>query len=274
MDYYKYNFLTNISDNEVLIALLSDLPFDTFMENETGFEGYMPVAQDDGTAIGSINELQTRFDFSFAKDFIRGENWNEIWESNFHPIKVEDFCGIRAEFHEPMKGVDHELIITPKMAFGTGHHETTYMVIQLMQGLDFAGKSVLDYGCGTGVLAILASRLGASQIDAIDIEEASWLNTLENCETNSVYNVHVRQGILSLVENHGYGIVLANINRNVILDSLVSLSHMLEKQGIIVFSGILKTDEDILSKALNENGFTCIKILERNNWIAMQCRLK
>lgn len=273
MDYYKYIFSTGVSNNDVLLALFSVLPFDTFVENEKGFDGYLPVDDHDKTIDTHLEDLQKKHKFTFDSELIKGENWNEAWEANFHPIQVNDFCGIRAEFHPPIPDVEHELIITPRMAFGTGHHETTFMVIQLMKGLSFEGTTVFDFGCGTGVLAILASKLGASSIDALDIEEASWQNTIENCETNGVKNVNAYKGVLGSMPKRSYGIVLANINRNVILDSLHSLSHMLLPDGLLIISGILKTDEELVSKALTKNGFETVTVIQKNNWIAMQCRL-
>ncbi|MEO1261246.1 MAG: 50S ribosomal protein L11 methyltransferase [Bacteroidota bacterium] len=273
MDYYKFEITTGVADNEMLIAVMSILPFDTFVENETGFEAYLPADQDIDLVKQEIAALQLRFTFSFEKSFIKGENWNEAWESNFHPIQVGDFCGIRADFHPSMGSVEHELIITPKMAFGTGHHETTYMVIQLMKDLDFTDKKVLDYGCGTGVLAILASKLGAKTIDAIDIEQAAWQNTVENCETNNVQNVIAYKGELDRLAGITYGIVLANINRNVILESLRPLSHSMVSEGQLIISGILQSDRELVLQALERNGFSCTRSLEKNNWVAMQCTL-
>lgn len=271
MDYFKYQISTDTLNNEVLIALMSVYPFDTFVENVNGFEAYIPYSLEQEEITNFLSDLQGRFEFSFIKEFIKGENWNEEWEKNFNPIQVEDFCGIRAAFHQPIKGVEHELIITPKMAFGTGHHETTYMVIQMMRELDFQGKMVFDYGCGTGVLAILASKLGAVAIDAIDIEEASYQNTIENCETNNVDNVHAIQGTINLVEHRSYGIVLANINRNVILDSLDPLLLIMETGGNVVFSGFIRDDEQLMKRELAAKGFVVQKTLTKNNWLAMHC---
>jgi len=271
MDYFKYQVNTNPDNNEVLIALMSLQPFDSFVESDAGFDAFVPAAEDSPEIDAYLDDLKTRFDFDYEKEFIKGENWNEVWESNFNPIKVEHFCGLRAEFHPPMEGVEHELVITPKMAFGTGHHETTYMMIRLMKDLDFSGKQVFDYGCGTGVLAILASRLGAKEIDAVDIEEASFQNTLENCETNNVHNVHAQKGDISAVKGKRYGIVLANINRNVILDSLEPLSHIVGTGGTVVFSGFVLADETMMRDAVGAQGFSVAKVLARNNWMAMQC---
>lgn len=274
MDYYKFNFRTGVSDNEVLIALLSVFPFDTFVEHESGFEGYIPENLFDNSIEADIEVLTLNHQVAFTKEFIKSENWNETWESNFHPIIVDDFCGIRAEFHSNLVGVEHELVITPKMAFGTGHHETTFMVIQLMRGINFNGQSILDYGCGTGVLAILASKMGGAKIDAIDIEQAAWQNTIENCETNGIENVNSYKGELSILKDRTYGIVLANINRNVILESLETLSDILIPSGLFVISGILKTDHDLVFEAVKKNGFEHLKTIEKNKWLAMQWKRK
>ncbi len=271
MHYFKYDFQTGTANNEVLIAFLSLEPFDTFVETDQGFEAFLPEKELYEGLEKNLRDLSERFSFSYTKTFIESENWNEAWESNFQPIQVDDFCGIRAHFHPPMTGVEHELVITPKMAFGTGHHETTFMMIQLMKDIDFREASVFDYGCGTGVLAILAARLGAQKIDAVDIEEAAWQNTLENCETNSVSNVNAYQGDLEVMSGKHYDIVLANINRNVILSSLPALSTMLPEGGLLVLSGIMKNDGEVLKNALLENGFSPIKIVGKNNWLAMQC---
>lgn len=271
MHYYKFDFQTGTSDNDVLIAFLSMEPFDTFVENEHGFDAFLPEAAYNKGLEENLSELQERFAFTYSKEFIESQNWNEAWEANFNPIQVDDFCGLRAHFHPPMQGVEHELVITPKMAFGTGHHETTFMMIQRMKEIDFVGKSVLDFGCGTGVLAILASRLGAAFIDAVDIEEASWQNTTENCETNSISNVNAYKGELGTVSDKTYDIVLANINRNVILSSLDTLSTMIPKTGTLLLSGIMKNDGDILQNALIVSGFKPFKIIGKNNWLAMQC---
>ncbi len=271
MHYFKYDFQTSTSDNDVLIAFLSQEPFDTFVENENGFAAYLPEKAYFKELEDNLTQLQQRFNFSFTKEYIQSQNWNKAWEANFNPIQVDDFCGIRADFHPPMKEVEHELIITPKMAFGTGHHETTYLVIQLMKEINFKKKSVLDFGCGTGVLAILASRLGAANIDAIDIEEPSWQNTMENCETNGVSNVNAYKAELGLISENNYDIVLANINRNVILSSLATLSTMMPTEGVLVLSGILKEDGVKLQTALKEQKFSISKIVEKNNWLAMQC---
>ena len=271
MDYYKYEISTKLENNEVLIALLSLCPFDTFVETDRGFEAYIPSNKKDDEIEKYLLELKGKHFFDYSVELIKGTNWNEEWESNFHPIRIGKFCGIRAEFHPCMNEVQFELIITPKMAFGTGHHETTSMVITLMEYLDFTNELVLDYGCGTGVLAILASKLGAKEIDAVDIEHASYLNTMENCVTNEATNVNALQGDINTVIGKPYGIVLANINRNVILDSMKALSSMVKRGGILILSGFVIEDEPIMNEAIDTAGFEIQKVVSKNNWLAMQC---
>ncbi len=270
MDYFKYEIAVEISLNEILIALLSDLPLDTFEETDTGFSAFLPVSGDTAEVEARLASLAERFPFSYKKELIPYQNWNQLWESNFHPVVVGSFCGIRADFHEPLKGVEIELVINPKMAFGTGHHETTWMVIDMMQDIDFRKKTVLDYGCGTGVLGILAGKLGALQINALDIEEQSFLNTIENSERNGVANLEVFQGKLDVAPAGPYDLILANINRNVILDSLSSLSRSLKQGGVLIVSGFLKEDEALLQNALVAHHFTLIRTNRKNNWLAMQ----
>jgi ribosomal protein L11 methyltransferase len=270
MDYHQYSIATDPSQNDVLIALLSHLPFDTFEETADGFNAFLPEGNDEKEVEAELVELQGRFDFQFEKTHIPGQNWNEIWESNFHPVIVGSFCGIRADFHEPLKGMEHELVINPKMAFGTGHHETTFSVIEIMEGIHFEGKTVLDYGCGTGVLAILASRLGATSLQAVDIEIESYRNTVENSAANGAENVEAFHGILSDISGKDFDIILANINRNVILDSLSPLSMLLKPGGTLVVSGFVLDDEQLMLDSLQNHGFSIQAVKRKNNWLAMK----
>lgn len=269
MDYFKFQIETDATNAEILMALLAEWPFDTFEETDRGLNAFIPTAKLSAETETYLAELQQQFGFRFQKEFIPGENWNVVWESNFHPVLVGDFCGIRADFHPPLQNVEFELVINPKMAFGTGHHETTFMVVEAMRDLPFKNAKVLDYGCGTGVLAILASKLGASQTDAVDIEAESYRNTLENCRLNNVENVVAYEGTLEAVPGSGYDIILANINRNVILDSLSSLSRMLNPGGLLVVSGFVKDDETLMAKTLSLQKFVVLEIKRKNNWLAM-----
>ena len=268
MDYIKYRFNFD-GDQEILLAYLTDLPFDTFEEKPYGIDAYIPSNHDLKHVEAGLKKLGEQFSFSIEKETIPSQNWNEVWESNFETIQVGNFCGIRADFHPPFEQVEHEIIINPKMAFGTGHHSTTYMVIQSMQKIDFEGLKVLDYGCGTGVLAILASMKGAKWVDAVDIEEASYENTLENCHTNAIQSVHTYHGTLEAVKDTGYDLILANINRNVILESFSALRNKLKTNGKLIISGILTNDEGVIRKEATKQDFQMVEKMERNNWICI-----
>lgn len=275
MNYYKID--VNIQDDfrEVLIALMGDLPFDTFMETDNGFEAYIP-AKSWAAAIGeTLNDWRAQFDFSWEREWVEAQNWNEVWESNFEPIKVENFVGVRADFHAPTEGVVFDLLINPKMAFGTGHHETTYMMLQTMRDLHFEGQKVLDYGCGTGILAILAAKLGATDIEAVDIEDWSFENTLENATINGVGDaIKAFCGTLTAISRRDFDIILANINRNVILESLPMLKTMLQSEGTeggkhLLISGFLKEDENIMLESVLQQGFEVRQTLQRGQWLCI-----
>lgn len=273
MDYWQYAlYTTDAEQAEMLIALLAEAPFDTFEETETGLTAYLPARPgNEEEAETLLAELSEQFDFQWEKTFVEGQNWNEIWESNFHPVVVNDFCAVRADFHEPIAGVRHELVINPRMAFGTGHHETTWMCLAALEHLPLAGARLLDYGCGTGILAILAARLGAAHIEAVDIEEESYLNTLDNAQLNGVAEaVEARHGILSDVQGTGFDGILANINRHIILDSLPQLATLVRPGGWLLVSGILHSDEQIVVEAAQNVGFQKVELNQRGNWLCIR----
>ena len=289
MNYYSFEITTPQYDEEkgdVITALLSDLPFDTFEDTGHCLKAY--ISEDNWTQDieNQLVELSKTLDFQFEKTFIPYQNWNVLWESNFEPIRIDDFVAVRADFHPPTvdengnQSVQFDLVINPKMAFGTGHHETTYMMMQLMQDIDFKGKKVLDYGCGTGILAILASKLQAEYIEAVDIEAASFENTIENCAINDVKNIKPFEGTLEVIEATDFDIILANINRNVILDSLFSLKNKLNvtangvrQAGVLLISGFLKEDETVMREAVLKNGFKIINTIQRGNWLCMRLNM-
>jgi ribosomal protein L11 methyltransferase len=279
MDYYVFDILPpqyetqnerfSEERTDILMATLGELPFNTFEESEKGFKAY--IAAEDLTQIieNQLITLSHELDFVYHKTFIPYQNWNELWESNFEPIEVDDFVYLRADFHPHNPNVQFELTINPKMAFGTGHHATTYMMMQLMREIDFTDKKVLDYGCGTGILAILASKLKASDLEAVDIELPSYENTIENCTINGVQNVKPFHGTLDAIISTDFDIILANINRNVILDSLADLKNKLNTEGVILFSGFLTEDENVMLTAFEKYDFKLLKKLERNNWLCL-----
>lgn len=270
MNYIVYRLKAQSDIAEILVAFLGEMPFDTFEESEEGVNAYIPEKEDSEDIQQQLNDLQSRFAFEFTRAEIPHQNWNELWESNFESIQVGNFCGIRADFHPAFDQVTHELVINPKMAFGTGHHATTFMMIQLMESMEWKEKKVFDYGAGTGILAILAAKLGANDIDAVDIEDLSYENTIENAQRNQVSGIEVYLGDLSVVTHQGYDIILANINRNVILESLSALYEKLKEGGEILFSGILAVDKALLLESAEKQGFTLQQSLQKGDWIALK----
>jgi ribosomal protein L11 methyltransferase len=274
MNYYVFEITPpqySIENNEILTVFLGELPFETFEDTETGLKAYIQERELTENVEKKVSRLAKKHGFTFTKTFIAYQNWNVLWESNFEAIKVDDFVGLRADFHPPTEGVQFDLVINPKMAFGTGHHETTYMMMQLMREVDFKGKKVLDYGCGTGILAILASKLKAKTIEAVDIEYPAYENTIENCAINNVDNVKAIFGQLQDVKSSDFDVILANINRNVILDSLDSLKNRLNTEGgIILISGFLIEDENVLLEALSKYNFTVKNKLHKRIWLCMR----
>lgn len=270
VNYWQYQIQAEPRNTEIILAFLNELPFDTFEETDLGLLAYLRESEDLLTVEATLADIQSKFPFQYEKMLIAPRNWNAEWEASFQPVKVNGFCGIRADFHPPMQDVKHEIIINPKMAFGTGHHETTYMMIQEMRSQSFQGAKVLDYGCGTGILAILASKLGASMIDAVDIERESYNNTLENAQINNIDNIQVYQGTLDVILDTAYDVILANINRNVILDSLSMLAEKMKRNGVLLISGFLLEDVPIMETFAEDFRFTVDERSYRGNWACLK----
>jgi ribosomal protein L11 methyltransferase len=272
MNYYKYTLaLSDAGQADELVAFLSDAAFDTFEETPDGLCAYVPATADIAAAESALAELQRRYAFTWTKDFVPGQNWNELWESNFQPVVVGDFCAVRADFHDQIAGVRHELVINPKMAFGTGHHETTYMCLAALERLPLAGARLLDYGTGTGILAILAARLGAAEVEAVDIEEEAYRNTVENAALNGVSaQIVARCGTLDAIEGRDFDGVLANINRNVILASLDRLAALTRPGGWLLVSGILEEDGTVVRDAAEVAGFEVRERQQRGKWLCIE----
>ncbi len=264
----------NISSeqSDLLIAQLSEIGFDGFEEGENSLKAFIPANDFIGAAVKEIAASQN---LSFTQTTIEETNWNAVWESNFQPVIVDDFVirtpwvGIRADFHDPLVGVEHEIVITPKMSFGTGHHATTFMMIQQMKDIDFNNKTVFDFGTGTGILAILAEKLGASKIVAVDYDEWSIENAEENLVRNNCSKFSLKKSDNASGDGQ-YDIILANINKNVILDNFSLLVKQLSPKGTLLLSGLLEADEsDILSEASKFPLIFKVKS-SRNNWISIR----
>jgi ribosomal protein L11 methyltransferase len=251
---------------EVLIAYLSEAGYEGFEESVAMLNAFIPADIFDQSF---LIELAAENKVTYTTSSIDAQNWNAVWESNFQPVVVDDFVVIRAHFHEPAKGGEHEIIITPKMSFGTGHHATTFMMMQEMRKIDFNGKNVLDFGTGTGVLAILAQKLGAKKIIAIDHDEWSIENATENMERNDCELVEVVK-LDTAVTGQVFDIILANINKNVILDNMKVLSEQLSKGGILLLSGLLKEDEPDIRKAAEEHLLVFAGRAEKDNWLCLK----
>lgn len=256
----------NSEEAEQIIALLADIDFSGFEQNENELKAFIDENNFDEEKLKLVLEP---FHPGFSKSIIPQQNWNALWESNFEPIVIDDFVGIRANFHQPINNVKHEIIITPKMSFGTGHHATTYMMMQLMREVDFTNKSVFDFGTGTGILAILAEKLGASTIIAGDNDGICISNSTENIQRNSCKNIAL-QKVNSARQQIKFNIVLANINRNIIIENAENFASIAEINTIILLSGLLKSDEQIVLNAMKQAGFQHVKTMKRSGWIAIQ----
>lgn len=255
---------------EMLIAHLADAGFEGFEEQPGALLAYIPENDFDENVLAS---LLADYQLGYSKEVMVPVNWNKEWESNFQPVWVDDFCGIRADFHPPFSPAPaHEIVITPKMSFGTGHHATTASMIRLMQGLDFSGKKVFDFGTGTGILAILAEQLGASQTDAIDYDEWAVNNTRENIAANNGKHIRVWQADTLEKAAGGYDILLANINLNVLLRFMPDMFRLLVPGGFLLLSGILPDDRTQVLESATAAGFVFEKDLVLDNWAAMQFR--
>ncbi|MGB2224723.1 MAG: 50S ribosomal protein L11 methyltransferase [Polaribacter sp.] len=272
--YIEYNFTIEPRDPaaEILIAELGLFGFESFVETETGLLAYIPSEEHSEDVINEIQILKSdEFIVEYSVKTIEQTNWNEEWEKNFTPINVDNKVYVRAPFHDAST-MDYEIVIEPKMSFGTGHHETTHMMIQHLLDLDLTHKSVLDMGCGTGILAIFAAMKNARPVDAIDIDEWCVENTNENIEKNNCEFISVFLGDAHLLKNQKYDIIIANINRNILLQDLASYKRCINSNGILLLSGFYTEDEPLLQSKAKELEFEFLKKLERNNWLSLQFR--
>ena len=255
---------------EILIAELGYGGFESFVETENGVTAYIQKEEWNSDILDDVQILKSdEFKISYIFNEIEQTNWNEEWEKNFPPIVVDDVCTVRAPFHDVPK-TKYDIIIEPKMSFGTGHHETTHMMIQHILNNDFLNKSVLDMGCGTGVLAILAEMKGAAKIDAIDIDNWCYLNSLENVQRNNCKHISVYEGDASLLKEKAYDVIIANINRNILLADMSKYVTCLKKEGLLFLSGFYKDDISIINKECSKYGLKLQESLEKNNWVSLK----
>jgi ribosomal protein L11 methyltransferase len=269
MDYIRITFdELQPEQKEILIAQLADAGYEGFEERENSLDAFINKKDFDKNL---LKEISYKYQTPYSSATIAATNWNKIWESNFEPVVVEDYVAVRAHFHKPITNTKFEIVITPKMSFGTGHHATTYMMIELMKEIDFAGKTVLDFGTGTGILAILAEKSGAKKIYAIDNDAWSIANAEENINKNDCSDVILRQAS-DASSPIKFDIILANINKHVILENFDILNEELKNGGMLLLSGLLDTDSNDILEMAKKLNLEVKKSLVRSNWVAFQLR--
>ena len=270
--YLGYHFIVEPKElgSEILIAELGEKPFESFIETDLGIVAYIQKDLWTEDVLEDIFILNSpEFTISYKVEEIDQVNWNEEWEKNFEPIDVDGKCHVRAPFH-PKTEAEFDIVIEPKMSFGTGHHETTHMMIQHLLELDVTGMKTLDMGCGTAILAILAEMKGAQPIDAIDIDNWCYLNSIENVERNHCHAITVYEGDAALLQNKQYDLIIANINRNILLNDMQTYVDCLNQGGLLLLSGFYTEDIPYINESCTEKGLTYVKKFERNNWVSLK----
>lgn len=270
--YIEYNFTVTPKEpaTEILIAELGNVGFESFIENENGVIAYIQKVSWNDSILDSIFVLNSN---EFLIDYIKSEvaqtNWNAEWEKNFEAIHVDNLVSIRAPFHKNPH-LKYDIVIEPKMSFGTGHHETTHMMIQHLLNLNLDNKKVLDMGCGTGILAIFSEMKGANPTDAIDIDNWCYLNSLENIGRNNCQFISVFEGDSSLLINKKYDVIIANINRNILLADMKTYTNSLNQNGVLLLSGFYKEDILVINQEVSKFNLKLETTIERNNWVALK----
>ena len=255
---------------DILVAELGSVGFESFTENEDGVVAFIQEADWNESLLNDVQILESdEVSFSYEVEEIEQVNWNKEWENNFDPIVVENEVSIRAPFHSN-PNLKYDIVIEPKMSFGTGHHETTYLMIKHLMALDLRGKKVLDMGCGTGILAIFAELKGAEQIDAIDIDAWCYENSVENIERNHCQNIKVYEGDASMLKAKTYDVIIANINRNILLNDIGVYAESLNANGELYLSGFYTEDIAQINETAEKNGLVLSKKFERNNWVGLK----
>lgn len=256
---------------EILIALLDDLRYDSFQETSTGLKAYIQDGEFDEEELNSLYLIKdAQFDISYKIERLENKNWNKEWESNYDPIKVNDQLYIRAPFHPEQPGYPLQLVIIPKMSFGTGHHQTTRLISRLLLNLDLKQKRVLDMGTGTGILAVLSEKMGSKSVDAIDIFEWAAENTRENADLNDCVHINAEHGDASILEGREYDVVVANINRNVLLEDIKYYRKTLGKGGILLLSGFFEEDFSLIEQEVLRHGGSFVTSEKEERWMACQ----
>ncbi len=254
---------------DIILAELSLLPFSTFEEKVKGISAYCVEEDWNKTDVEIVIRKYNSCSYTYER--INKTNWNKEWEKNYNPITISDQCVVRATFHKPFD-LPYEIIINPKMSFGTGHHATTHLVLDYQLSMDHQNKKVLDVGCGTGVLAIMANKRGASAIQAFDIEDWCVENSQENCSLNNCSNIVVEQKQIQEVQDHDFDIILANITKGVHLIQMAEYSQRIKNNGILIMSGFYENDVNDLVASAEQQGLRFLETQSRNDWARLICR--
>ncbi|MER0440610.1 50S ribosomal protein L11 methyltransferase [Emticicia sp. W12TSBA100-4] len=270
MSYIELSLQIDLDFNEIMMAELAELGFETFVETEDGLEAYVQEELFEDLAVKNMLEIYAeRTPISYAFKHIAKQNWNEEWEKNFQPISIGNDIYVRADFHEPQPNYLYEIIITPKMSFGTGHHETTSMVMEHQLTISHQDKKVLDVGTGTGILAVLAEKLGAKYVSAFDIDEWSVENTIENIALNNTSKIAVRLGTIEDEPQDKYEIVLANINRNILLQQIPAYATFMAEGASLIISGFYEADIADIQVVAESVGLKKVAQLSKNQWASV-----
>ena len=270
---YYFEVEPQIPGVEILIAELGYVGFESFVETPKGVTAYIQKNEFLSTMLDDIQILKNdSFSIRYKFEDIEQVNWNTKWEENFHPILVDNRCAVRAPFHSK-SSAQYDIIIEPKMSFGTGHHETTHMMIQFILDSDIQNKTVLDMGCGTGVLAILAEMKEASNIEAIDIDEWCYLNSIENIERNSCHNIKVLKGDASILKAKKFDIIFANINRNILIKDIPIYASCLNPNGLLFLSGFYKNDIPMIQDVCADYSLNLEAQISKNDWVALKFKI-
>jgi len=273
MIYIGYNFVISPlkPGGEILIAELAEAGFESFVENDNGISAYILKESWQENILDHIQILiSDEFKISYTFEEIEQVNWNIEWEKSFKPIIIDEKVSIRTPFHKKPKNIGYDIVIEPKMSFGTGHHETTRIMVQHIMEIDLKNKRVLDMGCGTGILAILAEKRGAAFLDAIDIDFWCYENSIENIERNSCNKIHVYKGDASLLKDKIYDVVIANINRNILLNDINAYAKCLQKGGILLLSGFYTEDIRVIEGETRKYGLKKINFKQKHNWVGVK----
>ena len=267
---YEFSVTPKNPATEILIAELGHVGFESFVENDNGVTAYIQKQEWNSNILDDLYILgSAEFKIKFSYHEVIQTNWNKEWEKNFNPIQVDGLVSVRAPFHEN-PSLKYDIVIEPKMSFGTGHHETTHMMIQHLLALDLENKKVLDMGCGTGILAIFSEMKGAQPTEAIDIDSWCYQNSIENVQRNGCKHITVLEGDSSLLKGEKYDVIIANINRNILLSDMKIYTDCLHQEGILLLSGFYKDDIAIIESEVVKHGLVFDKMIQRNRWVALK----